>query len=50
MFTAAGFGQAVEMARAGADPDELLRALPPEAAATIGLVGDARAVSERLEA
>jgi alkanesulfonate monooxygenase SsuD/methylene tetrahydromethanopterin reductase-like flavin-dependent oxidoreductase (luciferase family) len=50
MFTAAGFGDAVEMARAGADPGELLRALPPEAAATIGLVGDARAVSERLEA
>jgi alkanesulfonate monooxygenase SsuD/methylene tetrahydromethanopterin reductase-like flavin-dependent oxidoreductase (luciferase family) len=50
MFTAAGFGDAVELARTGADPDELLRALPPEAAATIGLVGDARAVSERLEA
>jgi alkanesulfonate monooxygenase SsuD/methylene tetrahydromethanopterin reductase-like flavin-dependent oxidoreductase (luciferase family) len=50
MFTAAGFGDAVEMARASADPGELLRALPPEAAATIGLVGDARAVRERLEA
>ena len=50
MFIAAGFGEAVEMAGAGADPDDLLRALPPEAAAIVGLVGDARAVSERLEA
>jgi probable F420-dependent oxidoreductase len=50
VFTAAGFGKAVELARAGAGRDDLLSALPPEAAATVGLVGDARAVSERLEA
>jgi probable F420-dependent oxidoreductase len=50
MFTDAGFGQAVELARAGAGPDELLDALPPEVAATVGLVGDARAVNERLHA
>jgi probable F420-dependent oxidoreductase len=50
MFAAAGFGRAVELARAGAGADELLGALPPEAPATIGLVGDARAVSERLDA
>jgi probable F420-dependent oxidoreductase len=50
MFTEAGFGEAVELARAGAGADELLSALPPTAAATVGLVGDAHAVSERLEA
>jgi probable F420-dependent oxidoreductase len=50
MFTAAGFGKAVEMARAGADLDNLVGALPPEAASTVGLVGDARTVSARLDA
>jgi alkanesulfonate monooxygenase SsuD/methylene tetrahydromethanopterin reductase-like flavin-dependent oxidoreductase (luciferase family) len=49
MFMAAGFGKAVEMAREGADPDAVLAALPPEAAATVGLVGDAPAVSARLD-
>lgn len=48
MFTAAGFGKAVEMARAGAAREELLSALPPEAAATVGLVGDADAIGARL--
>ena len=50
MFAAAGFGEAVEMARAGADPGDLVGALPPEAAATVGLVGDAHSVSARLDA
>jgi probable F420-dependent oxidoreductase len=50
MFTAAGFGKAVEMAHAGADREHLLRALPPDAAATVGLVGDAGEVGARLEA
>jgi alkanesulfonate monooxygenase SsuD/methylene tetrahydromethanopterin reductase-like flavin-dependent oxidoreductase (luciferase family) len=50
MFTEAGFGAAVELARAGAGADELVTALPPEAAATIGLVGDARTVRERMAA
>ena len=50
MFTAAGFGKAVEMARAGADRAELLSALPPEAAAMVGLVGDADSIGARLEA
>ncbi len=50
MFTAAGFGKAVETAHAGAGPDELLDALPPEAAATVGLAGDAEAVRARLDA
>ena len=47
MFTAAGFAKAVELAHAGAGRDQLVKALPPEAAATIGLIGDVRA---RLEA
>jgi probable F420-dependent oxidoreductase len=50
MFTAAGFGKAVELAHAGADREELLSALPPEAAAMVGLVGDADAIGARLEA
>jgi probable F420-dependent oxidoreductase len=50
MFTAAGFGRAVEMARSGADPDDVSGALPPDAAATLGLVGDAKAVRARLDA
>jgi hypothetical protein len=37
------------MAHAGAGHDELLSALPPEAAAT-GLVGDAAAIRARLDA
>jgi probable F420-dependent oxidoreductase len=49
MLTAAGFGEAVKLARAGAGPDELAGALPPSAAATVGLVGDARAARERLQ-
>ena len=50
MFTAAGFGEAVEMAHAGAGREHLLRALPGEAAATVGLVGNADAINRRLEA
>ena len=48
MFAAAGFGDAVELARTGAGPDELLAALPAEAAATVGLVGDLATVRTRL--
>jgi probable F420-dependent oxidoreductase len=50
MLTEAGFGEAVELAHGGAGADELLSALPPAAAETVGLVGDADTVSERLEA
>jgi probable F420-dependent oxidoreductase len=50
MFSAAGFGKAVQMARADVGRNELLSALPPEAAATVGLVGDADAIRARLEA
>ena len=50
MFAAAGFGRAVELAHAGADREDLLSALPPEAAAMVGLVGDADALGARLDA
>jgi probable F420-dependent oxidoreductase len=50
MFAAAGFGKAVQMAHVGAGRDELLSALPPEAAASVGLVGDAGAIGARLDA
>jgi probable F420-dependent oxidoreductase len=48
IFAAAGFGKAVELARAGAGREQLVSALPPEAAATIGLIGDAGEVRARL--
>ena len=39
MFTAAGFGKLVDAARSGAHPRELLERIPPELAASVGLVG-----------
>ncbi len=48
MFTAAGFGGAVGLAGEGADTGRLLRALPAEAAAAVGLVGGSDAVRARL--
>ncbi|MFE7276375.1 LLM class F420-dependent oxidoreductase [Streptomyces sp. NPDC057623] len=48
MFEAAGFGEAVELARTGADPGTLLRALPAAAADMVGLVGDLDAVRARV--
>jgi probable F420-dependent oxidoreductase len=48
-FTAAGFGEAMELAKTGADPEDLLNALPSDAATKIGLVGDAETVRARLE-
>lgn len=50
VFTAAGFGEAVQLAATGADPDTLVRALPPAAAGTVGLVGDPDAVRARIDA
>ncbi|NNN34902.1 LLM class F420-dependent oxidoreductase [Streptomyces sp. S3(2020)] len=50
VFADAGFGDAVALAASGADRDALVRALPPEAAATVGLVGDLEAVRARIEA
>jgi len=39
MFTAAGFGEAVEAARGGMHPAELLEQLPHDLVAAVGLVG-----------
>ncbi|WP_329215910.1 hypothetical protein OG352_09270 [Streptomyces sp. NBC_01485] len=50
VFAEAGFGEAVELAEAGADRAALVRALPPAAAATVGLVGDLDAVRARIDA
>lgn len=50
VFAEAGFGEAVELAAAGADRATLVRALPLEAAATVGLVGDLDAVRARMDA
>ncbi|MFI5792892.1 LLM class F420-dependent oxidoreductase [Streptomyces sp. NPDC051677] len=50
VFAGAGFAEAVELAAAGADRAVLVRALPPAAAATVGLVGDLDAVRARIDA
>ncbi|MEU6353928.1 LLM class F420-dependent oxidoreductase [Streptomyces sp. NPDC047072] len=50
VFTAAGFGDAVELAASGADRETLVRALPAEAAGTVGLVGGLDAVRGRIDA
>jgi probable F420-dependent oxidoreductase len=50
VFADAGLGDAVQMAMAGADRDELLAAVPPAAADRIGLVGDLDTVRDRLDA
>jgi probable F420-dependent oxidoreductase len=39
MFTAAGFFELVDAARAGAHPAQLLEQVPPELASSVGLVG-----------
>lgn len=49
MFTAAGFGRAVELAQEGATHDELIAAMPDDAARNIGLVGDVDAIRARLD-
>jgi probable F420-dependent oxidoreductase len=48
MLTGAGFGEAVQMARAGVGSTELLTALPDDAASAVGLVGDVATVRERM--
>lgn len=48
MFTAAGFGRAVELAQQGATHDELIGAMPDDAARNIGLVGDVETIRARL--
>ncbi|MEU6147409.1 LLM class F420-dependent oxidoreductase [Streptomyces sp. NPDC047081] len=47
VFAEAGFTEAVELAASGADRATLVRALPPEAATTVGLVGDLATVRAR---
>ncbi|HEU0286736.1 MAG TPA: LLM class F420-dependent oxidoreductase [Nocardioidaceae bacterium] len=49
VFEAAGFGAAVELAAAGAGRDRRVGALPPEAAAVVGIVGDTDTVRARIE-
>lgn len=49
MFTAAGFGRAVELAQEGATHDELIAAMPDDAARKIGLVGDIETIRARLD-
>jgi probable F420-dependent oxidoreductase len=48
MFVAAGYQEAVELARAGAPFEERLAALPRAAASLLGLVGDLATVRARL--
>ncbi|MGI5453636.1 LLM class F420-dependent oxidoreductase [Streptomyces sp. CA-249302] len=48
VFAEAGFAEAVELAASGADRGTLVRALPPEAAGTVGLVGDLATVRARV--
>ncbi|GHF81319.1 LLM class F420-dependent oxidoreductase [Streptomyces griseosporeus] len=50
MFRAAGFGEAVDLATAGAERDALIEALPAEAAARVGLVGDPKTIQARIDA
>lgn len=50
MFTAAGLGEAVRLAREGAGPDELVDALPEHAPGIVGLVGHVETVRERMRA
>ena len=47
MFTAAGFGEVVEAARAGVHPAELLKRLPRDLVACVGLVGTEDEIRER---
>lgn len=48
MFAAAGFGDLVALARSGAGPKEVLAAVPPGLLHAVSLVGDERAVRDRI--
>lgn len=50
MLAAMGLGRAVELANAGAGPDELLDAVSDEAAGMAGLVGTTETIRERVDA
>jgi len=49
MFTDAGFGHVVTLARSGAHPREVLAAVPVELVEAIGAVGSAATVAQRLD-
>ena len=48
VFERAGFGAAIALAEVGAEPDNVLQALPEDAARTVGLVGDVDTIRARL--
>jgi alkanesulfonate monooxygenase SsuD/methylene tetrahydromethanopterin reductase-like flavin-dependent oxidoreductase (luciferase family) len=48
MFERAGFGAAITLAEGGAEPDDVLQALPEDAARTVGLIGDIDTIHARL--
>jgi len=48
VFERAGFGAAIALAEVGAEPDDVLQALPEDAARTVGLVGDVDTIRARL--
>jgi probable F420-dependent oxidoreductase len=50
MMAAAGFAELVDFARTRPHPKQLLEAMPDALIATLGLLGDAAAVRERLDA
>ncbi|MET7292882.1 hypothetical protein ABZS79_12185 [Streptomyces griseoloalbus] len=50
MFAAAGFGEAVDLARTVADTPLRARSAEAEAEATAGLIGDPAAVRTRMDA
>ncbi|WP_460402649.1 LLM class F420-dependent oxidoreductase [Actinophytocola sediminis] len=48
VFLRAGFGAAIGLAESGAEPADVLAALPADAARTVGLVGDVDAIRARM--
>lgn len=50
MFTEAGFGETVALARGGAHPRDVLSALPDELPAAVGMFGTGAALAARLHA
>jgi probable F420-dependent oxidoreductase len=49
MFTEAGFGEVVALARGGAHPRELMQAIPPALIEAVGAIGPEAAVRHRLD-
>ena len=48
MFTEAGFGEIVNLAKSRPHPRQILESMPPELSATVGLVGDLLTVKARI--